>query len=97
MSKVWRQPDQIIQPYYFGDEFQKTTCLWLKNLPPLEHASEDDWFIKKTHVSKGEFVTYPSGKKMPEWYAKLRSDGDRSTKRSRSFLGIALAMATQWG
>lgn len=93
MSRVWREPDQIIQPYYFGDEFQKTTCLWLKNLPPLQHAAEDDWFAKKTHVGRGEMVRYESGKVMPKWYADARGDG---AKRSVTFPGIAEAMANQW-
>jgi len=68
MSSHYRKPDQIIQPYYFGDEFQKTTCLWLKNLTPLFHAKEPDLFNEDTtHVGKGEFVTYDSGKRMPKW------------------------------
>lgn len=94
MSSVWREPDQIIQPYYFGDEFQKTTCLWLKNIPPLAHAAEDDWFMKKTHTGKGEMVRYESGKVMPKWYAESRGNGHL---RSRTFPGIAAAMAAQWG
>ena len=94
MSRVWREPDQIIQPYYFGDEYQKTTCLWLKNLPPLQHAAESDWFATKTHVGKGEMVKYESGKVMPKWYAEARGDGHL---RSQTFPGIAQAMASQWG
>jgi hypothetical protein len=35
MSTIYRKPDQIIQPFWFGDPYQKATCLWLKNLPPL--------------------------------------------------------------
>lgn len=97
MSRMWREPDQIIQPYYFGDEFQKTTCLWLKNLNPLQHSAEDDWFIKKTHVGKGEFITFPSGKRMQKWYALLQADSERGKKRSVTFGGIANAMAAQWG
>ena len=93
MSKVWRKPDQIIQPFYFGDEFQKTTCLWLKNLPPLQHAKEDDWFAKKTHVHRGEMVTFASGKAMPKWYAEKRGDGHG---RARTFPGICEAMTNQW-
>ena len=94
MSTLWRKPDQIIQPYYFGDAYQKTTCLWLKNLPCLSHWNEDNLFFKKTHTNKGEFVTYASGKKMPRWYAELRGQGK---KRSVTFQGIADAMAEQWG
>jgi site-specific DNA-cytosine methylase len=94
MSTIWRKPDQVIQPYHFGDEFQKTTCLWLKNLPRLTHSDESDWFTEKTHVGKGEMVTYASGKVMPKWYAELRGNGER---RSVTFQGIAEAMADQWG
>jgi site-specific DNA-cytosine methylase len=84
MSKVWREPDQIIQPYYFGDEFQKTTCLWYKNMP----------YLKPTKiVSKGEFVTFQSGKRMSKWMAESFGDG---TKRSKTFKGISEAMANQW-
>ena len=59
MSTEYRKPDQIIQPYYFGDEAKKTTCLWLQGLHPLLHHKEDDLFFKKTHVSEGEFHIYP--------------------------------------
>jgi len=98
MSREYRKPDQIIQPYFFGDEFQKTTCLWLKNLPPLQHYDEDDLFYKKTHVSKGEmveFVNKETGGKtvMPKWYSDLRGKGKL---RSKTFPGIARAMAEQW-
>jgi len=94
MSSVWRESDQIIHPYYFGDEFQKTTCLWLKNLPQLIHIDTNDLFDSKTHVGKGEMVKYESGKVMPKWYAELRGNGKN---RSKTFPGIAKAMADQWG
>ncbi len=98
MSSKWREPDQIIKPYYFGDEAQKTTCLWLKNLPPLMHIDDDDLFYKKTHVDRGEMVTFASGKVMPKWYCDaLKSTDGHGTKRSRTFPGIARAMAVQWG
>jgi len=97
MSSVWRVPDQIIQPYYFGDEAQKTTCLWLKNLPLLQHAAKDDWFAKKTHVGKGQMHKFASGRQMPEWYCRAWKDPDRGGKtRSKTFPGIAEAMAEQW-
>jgi len=89
---------QIIQPYYFGDEFQKTTCLWLKNLPMLVHYSETDLFAEKTHVGRGEMVTFKSGKVQPKWYAdtpSTKSEKNR-TIRSKTFPGIAQAMAEQW-
>jgi site-specific DNA-cytosine methylase len=100
MSKIYRKPDQIIQPYYFGDKFQKTTCLWLKNLTPLQHFARTDLFAERiTHVDRGAIKEYKSGKRMPEWYAdafKLKKD-ERAKMRSKTFPGIARAMAEQWG
>ena len=89
MSSHWRKPDQIIQPYWFGDEAQKTTCLWLKGLPKLEPTKM---------VGKGEFITHKSGKTKPKWFAdafKL-SPSERRKVRSKTFDGIAQAMAEQW-
>jgi hypothetical protein len=100
MSKLFRKPDQIIQPYYFGDEAQKTTCLWLKNLPKLHHSGTHDLFNSNiTHVNKGEFITFTSGKKMHKWFADTFNlpKEERSKVRSKTFPGIAEAMATQWG
>lgn len=90
MSTIWRKPDQIIQPFEYGDPFSKKTCLWLKNLPPL---------VPTNIVEKGEQVRYASGKSMPKWYADLRGllAKTRKTLRSRTFNGIAKAMALQWG
>lgn len=107
MSKLYRKPDQIIQPYYFGDQAQKTTCLWLKNFPKLYHNASPNLFDDQvTHVNKGEFFTMINPitnkiKKQPMWYyeASLLShkNGDRSKVRSKTFNGIANAMANQWG
>lgn len=90
---------QIIQPYYFGDEFQKTTCLWLYGLKPLLHAKENNLFEEKTHVGKGEMVTFKSGCVMPKWYADAwrLPEFERKELRSKTFPGIAKAMAEQWG
>lgn len=108
MSKIYRKPDQKIQPYYFGDAAQKTTCLWLKNLPPLYHNSVPNLFDDPiTHTHKGEFFEWidkKTGKikRQPMWYAEafkthaLNPD-ERSKIRSKTFPGIAEAMATQWG
>ena len=87
MSKKWRKPDQIIQPYYFGDEAQKTTCLWLKNLPPLKHLKEPNLFEQNvTWVGRGKIVNgYPA------WMF----NNDKK-HRSKTFPGIAQAMADQW-
>jgi hypothetical protein len=100
MSTVYKKPTQIIQPYYFGDEISKKTCLWLKNLPPLYHNAQPNLFDDKvTHVGRGEMVTFESGCKMPKWYADawLLPKEERSKLRSKTFPGIANAMATQWG
>lgn len=89
MSTKYRKPDQIIQPWQFGDAYSKRTCLWLKGLPQLEATDV---------VDPGEMITYESGRVMPKWYAdawKL-SPAERSKARSKTFPGIANAMATQW-
>jgi hypothetical protein len=94
MSSLWRRPTQIIQPYYFGDEFQKTTCLWLKGLRPLVHIKQSDLLDNQTNVGKGEMVISKSGKVMAKWCADTWGDGHA---RSRTFMGFANAMADQWG
>lgn len=105
MSKIYRKPDQVIQPYYFGDPFQKTTCLWLKNLPPLFHAKEIDLFNDTiTHVYKGDMYEWIDGKtgktkRQPLWYAEAflkRGTKNIGFERSKTFQGIAKAMAIQW-
>lgn len=85
-SKI-RKPDQIIQPYMFGHEATKTTCLWLKNLPPLTPTNI---------VGKGERHITKGGRSLPKWYNLPPSD-DRWKIRSATFKGIAEAMASQWG
>lgn len=90
MSTIWRKPDQIIEPWQYGGPYEKRTCLWLKGLPLLEPTR-----IVKKPVRK----MYASGKSMPAWYAdawKLPPD-ERAKVRSRTFPGIAAAMAEQWG
>jgi hypothetical protein len=95
MSTKFQKPNQIIQPWMFGDKAQKSTCLWLKNLDEL---------VPTNIVDKGEFFEFVSKKgvkkKMPMWYYKALQDAktsaERSTLRSKTFGGIAKAMATQW-
>jgi hypothetical protein len=96
ISTKIRKPDQIIQPWMFGDEASKTTCLWLKNLPKLEPTSI---------VGKGEFMEWTDKKtgktkRQAKWYydalLKAKSNEERRTLRSKTFNGIAVAMATQW-
>jgi hypothetical protein len=104
MSKIYRKPDQVIQPYYFGDEFQKTTCLWLKNVPKLFHNSAPNLFNEPiTHVGKGEFFEWTDKKtgkqkRQPKWYADaFMYTKEIGKERSKTFPGIAKAMAKQWG
>jgi len=86
MSSKYKKPTQIIHPCQFGHEAEKTTCLWLKNLPNL---------IPTKIVGKGEIVTYKSGKKMSAWYSNIPTK-ERALIRSKTFPGIAKAMANQW-
>jgi site-specific DNA-cytosine methylase len=85
-SKI-RKPDQIIQPWMFGHEATKTTCLWLKNL---------DHLVSTQIVGKGARHVTKSGKSLPAWY-NLPPSKDRWRIRSATFPGIAKAMAEQWG
>jgi hypothetical protein len=91
MSTNWRKPDQIIQPWHYGHEATKSTCLWLKGLPLLKPTNI---------VGKGEFVTFKSGKRMTKWYAEAangKTPAERAKIRNKTFQGIADAMADQWG
>lgn len=87
ISTAIRKPDQIIQPWMFGHEATKTTCLWLKGLPPLKPTQI---------VGKGARHVTKSGRSLPEWY-NLPPSEDRWKIRSATFKGIAEAMADQWG
>jgi hypothetical protein len=89
ISSRIRKPDQIIQPWQFGDDASKKTCLWLKNLTLLTGLN---------HVSP----RYVNGKK--RWanqtdsgQNKLAPSADRWKERSKTYPGIANAMAQQWG
>lgn len=92
MSSRWRKPNQTIQPYMFGDPFSKGTCLWLKNLRELHPSKETD--------DHGEWIVFESGKKLPKWYSegftKAKSAEERRNLRSKTFPGIARAIAEQW-
>lgn len=88
MSSIYRKPDQIIQPYQFGHPVKKTTCLWLKNLP----------LLKPTQIVEPEIVTLSNGKKFSKWdydISCMKHD-IRGHLRSKTFQGIADAMAMQW-
>lgn len=88
LSTAWRQPDQIIQPFQFGHDASKATCLWLKNLRAL----------KPTKVVIPSITTTSTGKRFSTWYWNTsRGRGEaRQRERSKTFQGIADAMALQW-
>lgn len=93
MNTVFRKPDQIIHPYYFGDPHKKRTCLWLKGLEPLK------WEKGKYPIPE-PLGYYQSGAKKGKaiWYSDGAKGGkDRAKIRSKTFEGIAKAMAMQWG
>jgi hypothetical protein len=85
MSSIWRKPDQIIQPYEFGHPEQKKTCLWLSGLPKLN----------TTNNVKAEMDLLPKNQRERLYY--LPPSKDRAKIRSKTFPGIAKAMASQWG
>ena len=85
MSTKYRKPDQIIHPWWFGDLEEKSTCLWLKGLPKL---------IPTNNV-KEKMLKLP--KKQRERLHYLPPSPDRAKIRSKTFPGIAEAMAEQWG
>jgi hypothetical protein len=95
MSKIYRKPDQIIQPYQFGEDASKRTCLWLKGLPIL---------IETCRVV-GRMVTTPSGKVVERWanqcsnygHDKTSPSPERSRIRSKTYMGVAKAIAQQYG
>lgn len=89
MSSEWRKPNQIINPWQFGDAFEKKTCLWLKGLPELTPTNIVEIPPRKK---------FDSGKTMPSWYAEAwhLPKEERAKLRSKTFPGIAKAMASQW-
>jgi len=95
ISSHIRKPDQIVNPWMFGDKASKTTCFWLKNLPKLEPTDI---------VEKGEFIEFISKKgvkkRQPKWYfdalKEAKTPTERRTLRSKTFKGMAQAIANQW-
>ena len=83
MSTRYRKPDQIINPYQFGHPEKKRTCLWLKNLKRLEPTNNVYEYM----------MTLPIAKRNRLWYL----GSGHAKERSKTFPGIAKAMADQWG
>jgi hypothetical protein len=85
MSTVWRKPDCVIHPWQFGHLERKSTCLWLKGLP----------LLTPTHDRYAEMVALPRNQRERLHY--LPPSPDRARIRSKTFPGIAKAIAEQWG
>lgn len=88
MNSYYRQPEQIIHPYFFGDSAMKRTCLWLKGLPCLVASP---YSVKPDPISKK-----PSGKNVYFVESVSAPRSVRSIIRSKTFPGIAKSMALQW-
>lgn len=90
LSNNWKRPTQVINPWQFGQEFNKPTCLWLRGLSAL---------VPTKIVGKGEFYTKKNGARMAKW--SHITSGTKKEERARiaaiTFSGIAAAMASQWG
>ena len=93
IGSAWRSADQVIQPWQFGHPTVKKTCLWLKGLPPLQPTNivEVDTSDVYEYVAKNGRIKHDSRNR-----SRCRTE-DRAKHRSRTFEGIADAMAEQWG
>jgi len=92
LNTNWKPATQIIEPFYYGDNHRKRTCLWLKNLPKLQGRIEVARDIKKFTP---EPISYDkNGRSL--YYTNFLSS-KRKKERSKTFHGIAAAMAEQWG
>lgn len=114
ISTAWREPDQIIQPYEFGDDASKNTCLWSRGLPDLQKTKYvyPRWvcadcgvaYYEKVHHARIFGCVKCNGKCLPRWgnqtdsgQNKLSPNENRKRDRSKTYCGIAQAMAIQWG
>jgi hypothetical protein len=93
VSTLFRKPDQIIQPYQFGDDASKATCLWLRGLP----------LLRPTQIVEGREVWH-NGRAVRRWanqtdsgQNRLPPSADRAHLRAETYAGVAAAMAEQWG
>lgn len=90
MNSHYRKPEQIVRPLMFGEPSSKGTCLWLSELPKLI----------PTNVVDPEYHTTAKGRRFDKWYfdtSKISNLETRTRVRSKTFEGIARAMANQWG
>lgn len=101
MSRLWRKPDQLIHPYYFAKNEKdianyqkKRTCIWLKNLPPLKRTTHLEPPKPYGYTKSGKPINFEEAHgKIPG----LECDNNGAKARSKTFPGIAKAMAEQWG
>lgn len=93
LNTVIRPPDEIFQPYHFGEDASKKTCLWLKNLPLL---SPTRFYPPRLVLYNGK-ICERWGNQTDSGQNKLGPSEDRWKDRSRTYLGVAEAMASQWG
>lgn len=93
----WRKPDQIIHPYFFGDPYKKRTCLWLIGLPKLRYTT-NNLFCERMEEPKPIYIS-KKGKRVNWCEAQIKNKNkkDISKIRSKTFQGVADAMADQWG
>lgn len=93
MSSKWKKPNQIIQPWMFGDLATKTTCLWIKGLKNLVPETSQEPELEYVNIGT-------KGKRMQKWMYDVRcksvKNGERAKLASKTFPGIAKAMAKQW-
>lgn len=95
MSTKWRKPNQIIHPWMFGDNYSKGTCLWINGFENLKVS-----VFKKPEMEYFEWIDKNGNKKRQnKWYydALKLQPKERAKIRSKTFPGIAKAMAEQWG
>lgn len=98
MSTRWREPDQVVQPYWFGDDASKATCFWLDGLPLIPIPPKSLWHPGRI------VVDLETGRQFRRWanqtdngFNKLPPSADRWALRSETYPGIANAMADNWG
>jgi len=95
LSSAWRKPDQIINPWQFGEPYKKRTCLWLKGFPLLQPTNiVEPLFHHTSNSTRGGLLKDGTRKKSA---LPIRKAWDNAMERSVTFQGIADGMAQQWG
>lgn len=97
LSKNFHKPDQIIQPYQFGEPHIKATCLWLKGLPPLTYTTPEAEKPEPLGITIRKPSKYYKGGEVKKHYFTQLAKTRTGHERSYTFQGIANAMAEQWG